>query len=110
MRGVFRSRLGLVLVALIAALSMASLAVPAALASKNEDFRGKVVSTHVHPRTVNVHNRSRGTVRFRVTKRTRYEHIKGFSALKRGLGVEVHAKHRNGGWVATKIDRRGSHS
>ncbi len=110
MRGMFRSRLALGLVAL---LSMAAIAVPVASASKDShrhDLRGKVVSTQQHPKTVIVNTRSKGKVSFRVTKQTRYDHIKGFSALKPGLKVEVHARHRNGGWVATKIDRRGSHS
>lgn len=110
MRGMFRSRLAL---ALVAILSIAAIAAPVATASKDShrhDLRGKVVSTQQHPKTVTVNTRSKGKVDFRLTKQTRYDHIKGFSALKPGLKVEVHAKHRNGGWVATKIDRRGSHS
>ncbi len=110
MRGMFRSRLAFVLAAL---LSMAAIAAPVATASKDShrhDLRGKVVSTQHHPKKVIVNTRSKGKVDFRVTKQTRYDHIKGFSALKPGLKVEVHARHQNGGWVATKIDRRGSHS
>ncbi len=112
MRDIFRRRLALLSVAVIAALSMAAIAVPMASASRDQsqDFRGKVVSTSHHPKTVKVNTRSRGKLGFRVTQRTRYDHIKGFAALKPGLKVEVHAKHRNGGWVATKIDRRSSHS
>jgi hypothetical protein len=105
MRGSSRIRLAVGLVALIAALSMAAIAVPVALASKGEDFHGKVASTHSHPRTVKVDTGSRGTMQFRVTQRTRFEHIHGFSGLKPGLRVEVQARHRNGGWVATKIER-----
>ena len=115
MRDVFRRRLALVSVAAIAALSMAAIAVPMASASRDqspgsEDFHGKVVSTDQHPKTVKVDTTSRGTLSFRVNQQTRFEHIKGFSALTPGLKVEVHAKHGNGGWVAKKIDRRSSHS
>ena len=106
MRGSFRSRLAIGVLALIAALSLAAIAVPAAMASKIEDFHGKVVSKDRHPRSVTVHTRSRGDIRFRVNQQTKYDHLSGFSALKPGLKVEVHAKHTSGGWVATKIDRR----
>jgi Domain of unknown function (DUF5666) len=110
MRGMFRSKFALVLVALV---SVAAIAAPVATASRDNhrhDLRGKVVSTKRHPKTVTVNTRSKGEVDFRITNQTRYDHIKGFSALKPGLKVEVHAKHRNGGWIASKIDRRGSHS
>lgn len=112
MRDIFQRRLALVTVAVIAALSMAAIAVPMASASRDQsqDFRGKVISTDRHPKTVKVDTRSRGKLKFRVNQQTRFEHIKGFSALKPGLKVEVHAKHRNGGWVAKKIDRLSSHS
>ena len=112
MRDIFRRRLALVSVAVIAALSIAAIAVPMVSASRDQsqDFRGKVVSTDPHPKTVKVDTKSKGKLSFRVNQQTRFEHIKGFSALKPGLKVEVHAKHRNGGWVATKIDRLGSHS
>ena len=107
MRGSFRAKLAAGMVALVAALSMAVIAVPAAQASKTEDFHGKVVSTQQQqPKSVTVATRSRGTVRFRVTQKTRFDHIKGFSGLKPGLKVEVHARHQNGGWVAIKIDRQ----
>ena len=106
MRGSFRAKLAAGMVALVAALSMAVIAVPAAQASKTEDFHGKVVSTQQQPKSVTVDTRSRGTVRFRVTQKTKFDHIKGFSGLKPGLKVEVHAKHQNGGWVAIKIDRQ----
>ena len=113
MRDMFRRRLALVSVAMIAALGVAAIAVPAVSALTDHgsrDFRGKVISTDRHPRIVKVDTRSNGGLSFRVNKRTRFEHIKGFSALKPGLKVEVQAKHRSGGWTATKIDRRGSHS
>jgi Domain of unknown function (DUF5666) len=115
MKAITRSRLGAGLVAAIAALSIVAAGVPAALASHDHssdrhDFRGKVVSTDRHPSTVKVHTRSGKTKQFRITKRTRFEHLSGFSALKSGLKVEVHAKHRNGGWVAAKIDLRTSHA
>ena len=107
-----RSRLALVLVGLLAVTSMVAVAAPVASASRDQsrDFRGTVVSTHRHPKTVTVNTQSKGKVSFRVTNQTRYDHIKGFSALKQGLRVEVHAKHRNGGWVAIKVDRLSSHS
>jgi hypothetical protein len=105
-----RSRLALVLVAVISTVAIAAPAATAARDNHGHDLRGKVVTTKRHPKVVTVDTRSKGKVDFRVTGRTRYDHIKGFSALKPGLRVEVHAKHRNGGWTATKIDRRGSHS
>jgi uncharacterized protein DUF5666 len=106
MRGSFRSRLAIGVLALIAALSLAAVAVPAAMASKIDDFNGKVVSTDRHPRSVKVDTRSRGNIRFKVNQQTKYDHLNGFSALKPDLKVEVHARHTSGGWVATKIDRR----
>lgn len=106
MKGSYRARLAAGMVALVVALSMAVIAVPVAQAKKAEDFHGKVVSTQQQPKSVTVDTRSRGTVRFRVTQKTRFDHIKGFSGLKPGLKVEVHARHQNGGWVAVKIDRQ----
>ena len=112
MRGISRSRLALAMVGLLVALSLAAIAVPVATASRDQtrDFRGKVVSVDRHPKSVKVDTRSGGNVTFRITKQTKFEHMKGFSALKPGLKVEVNAKHRNGGWVASRIDRLGSHS
>ena len=109
MRGNSRIRLATGVVALVAALSMAAIAVPAALASKGQDFRGKVVSTTKKPRSVTVDTKQRGSVKFGITNQTRYDHINGFSALKPGLRVEVKAKKQGGAWVATKIERPGSH-
>ena len=112
MRDILRRRLALLSLAVIAALSMAAIAAPMASASRDErqDFQGKVVSTQTHPKIVKVDTKSRGKLSFRVNQQTRFEHINGFSALTPGLKVEVHAKHRTGGWVATKIDRHSSHS
>ncbi len=106
MRGSSRKRLATVVLAFIAALSLAAIAVPAAMASKADDFKGKVVSTQTSPKSVKVDTKSRGKIRFAINGKTKYEHLSGFSALKPGLKVEVHAKHKSGGWVATKIDRR----
>lgn len=109
MRGSFSARRAVGLAALVAALSMAVVAVPAAQASKVEDFHGKVVSTQKNPKSVTVDTRSGGKVRFRVTQQTKFDHINGFSGLKPGLKVEVHAKQQSGSWVATKIDRQTRH-
>jgi len=107
MEGGFRTRLAIGAAALLAVLSLAAFAIlPAALASRVDDFTGKVVSTDLRLRSVQVDTRSRGNTRFEVNRQTRYEHLNGFSALKPGLKVEVHAKHTSGGWIATKIDRR----
>lgn len=100
------------LAALVVALGAAAIAVPAASASTStrEDFKGRVVSTQRQPTRVVLKTRSGRTVRFRVTKNTRFRHIKGFSGLKRGLRVEVKARHASSGWVAIRIERSGSHS
>ena len=45
-------------------------------------------------------------VRLRVTNRTRFERIVGFSALRGGLAVEVSARRADGSWVARKVERR----
>jgi two-component system response regulator RegX3 len=48
---------------------------------------------------VTVRDAERGTARIRVTGRTRFERIAGFTALRVGHGVEVPARRADGRWV-----------
>ena len=69
-------------VALIAATALA-VGAPAASAQTRE-YEGTVVSVDRDSRTFRLRDTERGTVRVRVTSRTRFERINGFSGLRAG--------------------------
>ena len=69
-------------VALIAGAALA-LSAPAASAQTRE-YEGTVVSINRAERTFKLRDSERGTIRVRVTNRTRFERISGFSGLKVG--------------------------
>jgi hypothetical protein len=59
-------------------------------------------------RTFRLRDTERGTVRIKVTRRTRFERLAGFSALRRGLRrIEANVQRRNGVWVASEVERSG---
>jgi hypothetical protein len=64
------------------------------------EFEGTVVSVNRDARTFRLRDAERGTVRIKVTRRTRFERLSGFSALRRGLKrVEAKVRRQNGvGW------------
>lgn len=90
---------------------LAALAVPAAAApaASAREFEGTVVSVNRDTRTFSLRDEGR-TVRIKVTRRTRYERLSGFSAIRRGMtAIEAIAtrKDARGRWVATLVERSG---
>ena len=101
-----------IIAGLVAALAVA--AVPVAQAAQGETaaasrhFEGRVTSVDRERHTFRIRSESGSRVRFRVTSRTRFERVSGFSGLRRGSAVEVTARRADGRWVARKIERQGS--
>lgn len=81
---------------------------PAARSATVRHYEGTVLSVDRSSRTFRLHDSQRGTVRIRVTDRTRFERIAGFGSLKRGMTRIESTVHRSGGaWVATAVQRSG---
>jgi hypothetical protein len=94
-------------IALIAVLAAASLAAPAA-ASAATQFEGTVVSVNRDNRTFRLHDSERGTIRIKVTSRTRFERVAGFSGLRKGMTrIEATVRRADGRWVALEVERSG---
>ena len=94
-------------IALIAVLAAASLAAPAA-ASAATQYEGTVVSVNRDNRTFRLHDSERGTIRIKVTSRTRFERVAGFSGLRKGMTrIEATVRRSNGRWVALEVERSG---
>ena len=69
---------------------------PAASAQTRE-YEGTVVSVDRDSRTFRLRDSERGTVRVRVTSRTRFERINGFSGLRAGqTNIETIVRRSNG--------------
>ena len=88
---------------------LAALVVPAAAApaASAREFEGTVVRVNRDARTFTLRDQGR-SVRIKVTRRTRYERLAGFSAIERGMtGIEAIATRRNGRWVASLVERSG---
>jgi hypothetical protein len=89
--------------------ALAAVAVPAAVApaASAREFEGTVVAVNRDARTFSLRDEGR-TVRIKVTRRTRYERLSGFSAIRRGMtAIEAIARRSNGRWVATLVERSG---
>jgi hypothetical protein len=72
------------------------------------EFEGRIVSVDRAHKTFRIHDAERGTKRVKVTSRTRFHRVAGFSALHAGLRrIEVTAHRSNGRWVATLVERSG---
>ncbi|HYJ00546.1 MAG TPA: DUF5666 domain-containing protein [Thermoleophilaceae bacterium] len=73
------------------------------------EFEGTVVSVNRDARTFRLHDSERGTKRIKVTSRTRFERVAGFSGLKAGQrNIEVKTRRRvNGVWRAIEVERSG---
>ena len=93
----------------LAALATAVPAVAApATASAAREYEGTVVSVNRDARTFRLRDSERGTIRIKVTRRTRFERISGFSGLRRGMtGVEAIVRRANGRWIAIEVERSG---
>lgn len=80
---------------------------PAARPAAIGHFEGRVASIDRSARSFRLRDLERGTVRIRVTRRTRFERIAGFGGLRRGLLVEVTARGSGRSWVASVVERPG---
>jgi hypothetical protein len=95
-------------IALIAvAATVVALPAPASAATVRQ-FEGTVVSVDRDSRTFRLRDSERGTVRIKVTSRTRFERIAGFRGLRRGMTrVESTVVRSNGRWVAREVEISG---
>jgi hypothetical protein len=96
--------------ALAATLIPAAGAAPTAppTAAQLRQFEGTVVSVNSGARTFRLRDTERGTARIKVTGRTRFERLAGFSALRPGLRrIEAKVQRRKGVWVAVEVERSG---
>jgi len=93
-------------VALAAVAALAATA-PAASAQTRE-YEGTIVSVNRENRSFQIRDSERGTIRVRVTRRTRFERINGFRSLRRGQrNIETTVRRSNGRWVALEVERSG---
>ena len=93
--------------ALIAGVTAIALAAPAA-ASAATQYEGTVVSVNRDNRTFRLHDSERGTIHIKVTSRTRFERIAGFSGLRKGMTrIEATVHRSNGRWAASEVERSG---
>lgn len=94
----------------VAAVS-ATAALPAAAgaqATSTREYEGTVVSVDRDARTFRLRDSERGTVRIRVTSRTRFERIAGLRGLRAGMtNIEAVVRRSNGRWVALEVERSG---
>jgi hypothetical protein len=94
-------------VAAVAAVPAAAPAQTAGAAALSH-FEGRVVSVNREARNFRLNDSQRGTFRFRVNRRTRFERIAGFGSLTAGMRrIEVTARRTDGRWVATLVERSG---
>ena len=93
----------------VALIATAALAVTAPAASaQTREYEGRIVSVDRSARTFRIHDSERGTIRVRVTSRTRFERISGFSSLRAGqTNIETIVRRSNGRWVAVEVERSG---
>lgn len=81
---------------------------PEAAAGAVREYEGTVVSVNRENRTFRLRDTERGTIRIRVTSRTRYERLGGFRSLRRGMSeIEATVRRSGGAWVATEVERSG---
>jgi hypothetical protein len=102
------SRIAPLALVVAAAAATPAAAAPAAGAAVLRQFEGTVVSVNRDARSFRLHDSERGTVRIRVTRRTRFERIAGLGALEPGMrNVEVTARRSDGRWLARAVERSG---
>ena len=95
-------------VVLIAAATLAAAAPTTASAATVREYEGTVLSVNRDDRTFRIRDSERGTITVRVTARTRYERIAGFSSLRAGQRrIETTVRRSNGRWVALEVERSG---
>jgi hypothetical protein len=83
-----------------------AISAPAASAATRE-YEGTVVSVDRSSRTFKLRDSERGTIRIKVTSRTRFERV-SFSSLRAGArNIEAVVRRSNGRWVALEVERSG---
>ena len=81
---------------------------PAATQAATRQFEGTIVSVNRSARTFRLRDSERGTVTIKVTSRTRFERISGFSGLRTGqTRIEATVRRSNGAWVASEVELSG---
>ena len=81
---------------------------PAATQAATRQFEGTIVSVNRGARTFRLRDTERGTVTIKVTSRTRFERISGFSGLRTGQSrIEATVRRSNGAWIASDVERSG---
>ena len=80
----------------------------ASAAAPLREFEGTVVSVNRDARRFRLRDAERGTVRIRVTSRTRFERLAGLASLRVGMtGIEAIVRRSRGVWVAVEVERSG---
>lgn len=77
----------------------------AARKGKVREFEGKVVKVNKSKRTFVQRKKGGGKVKIKVKKATRYDDIRGFKAIRKGMRLETKARYNGKKWVAKKIER-----
>jgi hypothetical protein len=81
---------------------------PAAQQAATRQFEGTIVSVNRSARTFRLRDSERGTVTIKVTSRTRFQRVGGFSGLRAGMTrIEADVRRSNGAWIATFVERSG---
>jgi hypothetical protein len=89
------------------AASTAATTAPATQAATRQ-FEGTIVSVNRSARTFRLRDSQRGTVTIKVTRRTRFQRVGGFSGLRAGMTrIEANVRRSGGAWVATFVERSG---
>jgi len=77
---------------------------PAAVsAAATRHVEGRVTAIDRSARTFTVRDAQRGTLKVKVTARTKFERVR-FSSLRTGSRVDVRATRVSSAWVATKVE------
>jgi hypothetical protein len=69
---------------------------------------GRIIAVDRPAHTFTVRDAQRGTLTVRVTSRTKFDRIAGFSSLHTSERVDVRAAGSNGSWNATKVEPAGA--
>lgn len=84
--------------------AVAANAPSAVSAAATRHVEGRVTAVDRSARTFTVRDAERGTLKVKVTARTKFERIR-FSSVRTGSRVDVRATRVSGAWVATKVER-----
>ena len=88
----------------LAAVALAAATIPAQAVR----YEGTITAVDRAARTFRIRDSERGTITVRVTSRTSFERVAGFSALRAGMrNIETTVRRAGGGWVATRVERSG---